>query len=335
MAVEFLSVVDQSPIPDGATPADALANSIDLAQRCEQLGYHRYWLAEHHGSDGLAGSAPEILIDRIATATESMRIGSGGVMLTHYSPLKVAEQFNMLATLHPDRIDLGLGRAPGSNQLTAAALAKGPGALGPEHYPAQLQELRGFLSSTPDPDSQFRDLQATPVPPTAAAMWLLASSEGSVGIAAHFGLPLSFAHFITIADGPALVDAYRRQYQPSAASPEPKVNVAAAVICADTDQEAERLAISLQTWRARGLSGRIPAPEITEGWSPRRGSISVSNGRKPLIHGSPDTCRRMIEELADSYGTNEVMAITITHSHQARVRSYELLAKAFDLPQTP
>jgi len=333
MAVEHLSVVDQSPVADGATPAEALANTIDLAQHCERLGYHRYWVAEHHGSDGLAGSAPEILIDRIATATETMRVGSGGVMLTHYSPLKVAEQFNMLATLHPDRIDLGLGRAPGSNQVTAAALAKGPGALSAEHYPAQLQELRGFLTGKPDPEGPFRDLRATPEPDTAPTMWLLASTEGSAGIAACLGLPLSFAHFITMADGPALVDAYRRHYRPSEVWPEPMANVAAAVICADTDQEAERLAMSLQTWRARGLSGRIPAPEITEGWAPRRGSIPVNNGRKPLIHGSPDTCKQMIEELADSYGVNEVMVITITHSHQARVRSYELLAKAFNLSQ--
>lgn len=328
--IRQLSVVDQSPIADGSSATDALANTIDLARECERLGYHRYWVAEHHSSLSLAGSAPEILIGAIAAATDSIRVGSGGVMLTHYSAYKVAEQFRMLHALHPGRIDLGLGRAPGSDQTTAAALAKGPGALSAEHYPAQVLELASFLGDQPDPSGPFRDVRATPITADAPPLWLLASSPGSAGIAAHLGLPLVWANFIARIDGRDTVAAYRDSYQPSEAWPEPVVMIATHAICADTASEAELLATSVQQWRASGLQGGIPRPGAPVGdvTNPLR---VLPGPTKPLLNGTADHVATELETLAAGYGAEEVFVITITHDHDARVHSYELLAEQFGL----
>ena len=331
--IKRLGVVDQSPIPAGSTATQALANTIDLAQRCETLGYHRYWVAEHHSSPALAGSAPEILVGRLAAATNSMRIGSGGVMLTHYSAYKVAEQFRMLHALFPDRIDLGIGRAPGSDQTTAAALAKGPGALSAEHYPAQVTELAAFLTDCPNPAGPFRDVRATPHTLDAPPMWLLASSEGSAGIAAHLGMPLVWAHFIAFEDGRPIVDAYRRSYKPSEAYPEPIVMLSTTAICADTEQEAAFAASSVQRWRAAGLQGPIPAP--TPPGTPLEGSDNPlfinHRAARPLLNGTKDFVKGELESLAHGFGAEEVLLVTIAFDHEARVRSYELLADAFEL----
>lgn len=326
--IQRLGVVDQSPVSRGSSPADALANSIDLAQQCERFGYERYWVAEHHSSQGLAGSAPEILVGRLAAATSTMRVGSGGVMLTHYSAYKVAEQFRMLHALFPGRIDLGLGRAPGSDRTTAAALAKGPGALSAEHYPAQVVELAEYLRDEPNASGPFRDVRATPITEDAPALWLLASSEGSAGIAAHLGMPLVWANFIAMHPGQSTVDAYRRQYQPSEAFPEPIVMLATTAICAESEQEAAFLASSVQRWRASGLQGPIPEPAPPG--TPLEGSDNPLFVRprpeKPLLHGTPGHVASELEALAGSFGAEEVLVVTITHDHAARVRSYELLA---------
>jgi len=330
--IERLGVVDQSPVPEGSTPSQALANSIDLAQRCEALGYSRYWVAEHHSSQALAGSAPEILIGRLAAATNTMRIGAGGVMLTHYSSYKVAEQFRMLHALFPNRIDLGLGRAPGSDQTTAAALAKGPGALSAEHYPAQVTELVDFLHDRPNPAGAFRDVRATPRTDDAPPIWLLGSSEGSAGIAAHLGMPLVWAHFIAQGDGEAIVQAYRSHYQPSEAYPEPTVLLATTAICGETTQDAAHAASSVQEWRISGLQGPIPAPRAPGEPPPERGPLHVVPARqKPLLFGTPGHVHDELESLAEGFGADEVLLVTITHDHEARARSYELLAEAFGL----
>ena len=335
--IERLGVVDQSPVGVGQTAADALANSIDLAMRCEQLGYHRYWVAEHHSSVALAGSAPEILIGRLAAATERMRIGAGGVMLTHYSAYKVAEQFRMLHALFPDRIDLGLGRAPGSNQTTAAALAKGPGALSAEHYPSQVVELDAFLHDRPDPSGPFRDVRASPIVDGAPAMWLLASSAGSAGIAAHLGMPLVWAHFIAWEDGAPIVAAYRDRYQPSQRYPEPKVILATTAICADTKEEAATLASSVQAWRASGLQGPVPEPTKPSDSTTLRDEqtpahmLRIDRAAKPLLHGDPERVHDELQALATRFGADELLLVTITHEHAARVRSYELIAETFGL----
>lgn len=329
--IKRLSVVDQSPISDGMTAPQALANTIDLAQQTERFGYSRYWLAEHHSSVALAGSAPEILIGRVAAATTTMRVGAGGVMLTHYSAYKVAEQFRMLHALFPDRIDLGLGRAPGSDQTTAAALAKGPGALSAEHYPAQVSELRAFLADQPDVAGPFRDVRATPITPDAPPIFLLASSPGSAGIAAHLGLPLVWASFIARVDGQPIVDAYRTQYQPSPEWPEPVVMLATAAVCGETTQQAALLASSITDWRAGGLQGAIPAPRQPGEARDPDNPLRLVQPAKPLLHGTPDFVRDTLEAQAATIDANEVFVITITHDHAARVRSYELLAQAFEL----
>ena len=331
--ISRLGVVDQSPVSVGSSPAQALQNSIDLAQQCERLGYHRYWVAEHHSSAALAGSAPEILVGQIAGATSAIRVGAGGVMLTHYSSYKVAEQWRMLHAFFPHRIDLGLGRAPGSDRTTAAALAKGPGALSAEHYPAQVTELAAFLRDEPDPSGPFRDVRATPTTDGAPSLWLLASSAGSASIAAHLGMPLVWAHFIAREPGQPIVDAYRANYRPSADYPHPIVMLATTAICADTEQEAAFVASSVQRWRASGPTGPIPEPAPPG--TPLEGSDNplFINQRvdKPLLHGSPAYVKDELETLATSFGTDEVLLVTITHDHAARVRSYELIADAFGL----
>ncbi len=331
--IRRLGVVDQSPVSAGSTPAQALQNSIDLAKRCESFGYHRYWVAEHHSSQALAGSAPEILVGQLAANTSTIRVGSGGVMLTHYSSYKVAEQWRMLHALFPYRIDLGLGRAPGSDQTTAAALAKGPGALSSEHYPAQINELASFLRDEPNPAGPFRDVRATPIADGAPSMWLLASSAGSAGIAAHLGMPLVWAHFIAQVPGQDIVEAYRSSYQPSAEFPHPIVMLATGAICADTQQDAAFIASSVQRWRASGPTGPIPEPAPPGTPLPGSDNPLFVNQRvnKPLLHGTPGYVKDELETLAQSFGADEVLIITITHDHHARVRSYELLADAFEL----
>lgn len=324
-----LGVLDQSPIPSGASAADALNNSIDLAQACERFGYYRYWVAEHHNSEGLAGAAPEILLSHIAAATETMMVGSGGIMLSHYSPFKVAETFKVLNALHPGRIELGVGRAPGSDPLTMYALAAADEVKPVEQYPAMVRELLGFLDRDLPADSPFVGrVRAVPsATETAPPVWLLASSADSASFAAHFGLPLAWAHFFTQSnDGPAIVDAYRQQYQPSERFPEPVVAFAASVICADSDAEAAELAEGVDLWRQRGLAGPIPSPEEAAATlSAARPRLAVGS-RQPTIVGTADRALADIAKLAEAYQCEDVFVVTITWSHQARVRSYELLA---------
>ncbi len=325
-----LSVLDQSPIPSGSGAAQALANSIDLAQQTEAMGYHRYWVAEHHNSTGLAGAAPEILIAQIAASTSTIRVGSGGVMLSHYSAYKVAETFLTLATLHPGRIDLGVGRAPGSDQLTMHALAPGPKPQPMDSYPDALRDLDGWLHDDLEQGSPFagrvRALPASDCEPP--ELWVLASSAGSAGFAAHFGLPLSFADFIAFGDGPAICDAYRDRYQPSKRHPEPRISIGAAAICADTAEEAEHLAGSVRLWRQQGLRG--PIPSLGEVAALPMEPLAVQPGRKPMIVGDPSSVCGQLSDLAQSYGAEELIIVSIVWGHQARVHGYRLIAEAFD-----
>lgn len=321
-----LSVLDQSPIPSGSTAGDALRNSIDLAARCEKFGYHRYWVAEHHNTGGLAGSAPEILIGHIASATSTIRVGSGGVMLAHYAPYKVAETFRVLASLHRGRIDLGIGRAPGSDQAAMVALAADHQPISVEKYPAMIAELEGFLTdSLPDHSPFAGRVRATPTPEETPPLWLLASSPDSASFAAHFGLPLAFADFISQSDGASIAHAYREHFQPTDRHPEPRLLIAASVICADTDEDAEELAAGVKLWRQRGLQGPIPSPDDVRTDVP--GALAVQPSRKPMIQGNPSTVAANVRAMAERYGADEFMAVTITWDHEARVRSYELLAE--------
>lgn len=324
-----LSVLDQSPIPEGSTAAEALANSVRLAQATERMGYHRYWVAEHHNSAGLAGSSPEILIGQIAAKTESIRVGSAGVMLSHYSPLKVAENFRVLEALHPGRIDLGLGRAPGSDPITARALSQTGEPLSIEYYPSMVEEVRHFLNDDVPADSPVFNVRARPETSSIPELWLLASSQDSVALAAHLGIPVGWAHFIN-PTGAELLHAYRAQYQASPEFPEPRVAIATAAICAETSEEAEHLATSIQSWRARGLGGKIPLPGTSTEPRSALSVTTVQTSEKPLIIGTPAEVKEQLEALAEKYAADELVIVTITHDHDARVRSYELLAEVWD-----
>jgi len=329
------SVLDQSPVRQGVSPRDALMETIELACHVEALGYRRYWLAEHHGSPGLAGSAPEILIARVAAETTHIRVGSGGVMLSHYSSLKVAEQFRLLETLYPGRIDLGIGRAPGSDQLTAAALQHGPGALGIEHFPNQIADLLGFLEHTIPADHPFSRIKLTPDGETLPEIWILGSSEQSAIFAAYFGRAFSFAQFITDEGGPAIMESYRRQFRPSPRLAMPEASIGVFVICADDQAEARRLAASRDLSRLRqrqGIPAPFPPPEDALNYpyndAERR---LVEYHRRRQIVGDPGQVKAQLTSLADSYGVEEIVVLTITHDFEARKRSYSLLAEAFGL----
>jgi len=331
----LLSVLDQSPISDGATPSQAILETVELAKLADRLGYHRYWLAEHHSSDGLGGSAPEILAARVAAATQGIRVGTGGVMLSHYSPLKVAETFRLLETLFPGRIDLGIGRAPGSDQRTASVLAYGNPPRGPREYPSQVRDLIDFLHGRLPADHHFAGLHASPLGEGMPELWLLGSSDQSAQMAAHFGTPFSFAHFITDEGGHEVMQEYRDGFQPSADCAEPRGNIGAFVICAESEEEAQRLALSRDLWRVRLDLGQIgPVPSIEEAAAYEYSDVELQRRdyhRRRNIIGDPDQVKRGIEEVLARYGVDEVVVVTITHDYKARARSYELLAAAFDL----
>jgi luciferase family oxidoreductase group 1 len=330
-----LSVLDQSPVRQGVTPRAALLETIDLARHCEALGYRRYWLAEHHATPALAGSAPEIMIARVAAETNHIRVGSGGVMLSHYSSLKVAEQFRMLETLYPGRIDLGIGRAPGSDQLTAAALAHGPGALGIEHFPNQIADLIGYLEHTIPAEHPFSRIRLSPDGETLPEIWILGSSDQSAIFAAYFGRAFSFAHFITDEGGPEIMAAYTAQFRPSEKLPEPCASIGVFVICAETEERARYLAASRDLARLRSRQGILqPFPPPEEALAYPYTDIErrfVEHSRRRQIVGTPDRVGAGIEALAASYGVDEVVVLTITHDFEARKRSYALLAEACGL----
>lgn len=330
-----LSVLDQSPIRQGGTPAQAIAETIELAQACDRLGYQRYWVAEHHSSEGLAGASPEILITRLGAATKAMRIGSGGVMLSHYSPLKVAEQFRMLETLYPGRIDLGIGRAPGSDYVTARALAHGPGALGIEEFPRQIQDVLAYLRDQIPDGHPFAGVSAQPRGPTVPEPWLLGSSDQSALYAAYFGCAFSFAHFITDRHGPEIMAAYRDNFRPSVWLEKPVGSIGVAVICGETAEAADRLAKSRDLSRLRreqGMLGPTPSVEEAEAYQySREERLIVAHNRARQIIGDPAHCKEQLLALGDRYGVEEFVIVTITYDFAARVRSYELLAKEFGL----
>jgi luciferase family oxidoreductase group 1 len=330
-----LSVLDQSPIRRGGTPAQAIAETIELAQACDRLGYHRYWVAEHHSSEGLAGAAPEILITRLAGATKALRVGSGGVMLSHYSPLKVAEQFRMLEALYPGRIDLGIGRAPGSDYVTARALAHGPGALGIEEFPRQIQDLLAYLRDQIPDGHPFAGVSAQPRGATMPEPWLLGSSDQSALYAAYFGCAFSFAHFITDRQGPEIMAVYRDNFRPSVWRDRPEGSIGVAVICAETAAEADRLAKSRDLSRLRleqGTLGPVPSVEEAEAHPySREERLRVAFNRQRQVIGDPGQCQAQLLELGTRYAVEEFVVVTITYDFAARMRSYELLAKEFAL----
>ena len=328
-----VSVLDQTPVPEGTTSAKALRNSIDLARHADALGFHRYWVAEHHGSPMIAGPSPEVLISAIASAVPRMRVGSGGVMLPHYSALKVAENFSVLAGLFPNRIDLGLGRAAGTDPETAFALQRDRRQRSPDDFPLQLGELLGYLYDQLPQDHPFRRLSALPGLPERPEPWLLGSSHQSAIWAAELGLPYAFADFINPA-GAEIAALYRDRFEPSAELAEPRVMVAVSAISANTSDEAERLASSMRmaiTLLRAGSSIAVPTVERALEFLARHPSPNaLPMGRRAVV-GDAAQVKAGLEAVAREYGAEEIMVVTITHDHEARVHSYELLADAFEL----
>ncbi len=335
-----LSVLDQSPISEGSTGADALRNTLDLARLADELGYHRYWVAEHHGGPMLASASPEALIGPIASSTKRIRVGSGGVMLPHYSPLKVAETFTILAALYPGRIDLGIGRAAGTDPLTTFALQRDRRQAPPDDFPQQLAELLAYLDDDLPSDHPFQRLAAMlPGLPELPDPWLLGSSPQSAIWAAQLGLPYAFADFINPGAGETAA-LYRERFAAAReASPAPRTAVAAWVLCAEREEEAHHLAASSRmTLRLlrRGQLIPVPPPQKAIEFLLREGSPTTGTlpGRRGII-GSPLTVRAGLEALAGEYGAEEVILVTITYEHEARRRSYELIAEAMELSPEP
>ncbi|HEY2069859.1 MAG TPA: LLM class flavin-dependent oxidoreductase [Rhizomicrobium sp.] len=336
-----LSVLDQSPIRAGGSAADAVAETIALAKACEALGYHRYWLAEHHNTGSFAGSAPEVLIARVAAETNAIRVGSGGVMLSHYSPLKVAEQFRMLETLSPGRIDLGMGRAPGTDQRTAAALQAGPQGWSIDAFPGQVHLVRQFLDDAaglPLPDDHpYRGIHAMPRGNTRPEMWLLGSGIHSAVYAGELGLPFSHAHFIAPEGSEEACAAYRERFKPSAWCERPTISMGVAALVAETEEEAHRLALSRNLWVVRLLTGRpiaFPSPEEARDYPYTEQERTLLRGiEMRSIVGTPDQARERLLRLAERHGAEELVVVTITYDFASRLRSYELLAEAFAMPR--
>ena len=334
----MLSVVDQSPMRRGGSAAEALRESVQLAQIAEKLGYSRYWVAEHHNAGSFAGTSPELLIGQIAANTRSIRVGSGGVMLSHYSALKVAEQFRILESFFPGRIDLGIGRAPGSDQLTAAALSYPRPQMDIRHFPRQVVDLLDFLYGTVQPGHPFAEVrvQPGPLPDSAPEVWLLGSSDYSAQLAAALGLPFAFADFFgqTRDVGPWVAELYRREFQPSRFLTEPKVNVAIHVLCAPTEEEARFLATSRNLNRAAhvlGLQGLLPPEEAAA--YPLSPDVRqfVERASRGSIDGDPEQVRDKVRAAAERYGTTDVSIVTNCYAFEHRVRSYQLVADVFGL----
>ena len=309
-----MNILDQCPIPEGSDAGDALRNTLELAKAGDRLGYGRYWLAEHHGTPGLACNSPEVMIGPVAAATASIHVGSGGVMLPHYSPLKVAESFTMLNALFPGRIDLGIGRAPGTSAKVAFALQRDRRQPAPDDFREQMDELLGY--------KQIPEVS------------LLGSSAQSAVWAAELGLPYVFADFIH-PGGEAIAAYYRRHFRPSAMQLEPRVSVAVWALAAETDEEALRVSASARMMLLSLFRGRlIPVPSVEKALAflAHEGApIDALPAGRRIITGSPVRVRESLETVAANYGADEVFVVNIVHDPAARLRCYELIANAFRL----
>ena len=323
-----ISAVDQSPIFSKTNADQAIRETKDLAKYCDSLGLNRFWLAEHHGSNSFAGCSPEILIPSLAAQTESIRVGSGGVMLMHYSPYKVAENFRLLESLFPNRIDLGLGRAPGSDAYQAGALAYGSKTTGPEFFATKMNDLKSFLEGSASSTQSFESVNVTPGLGEIPEVWLLVSSRQGAEYAAHFGLPMSLAYFIdpSCAD---LADLYRDNFQPSVFADRPKVSIGVFSVCADRDKEAEELSMSAAVWRHNSQKGNFgPFPTFEEAKDSISGDLVKTNDNKTFV-GSPQTVRQKLQPILDKVNPEELKIITICEPFSSRVRSYDLINQSF------
>ncbi|MBP1155008.1 MULTISPECIES: LLM class flavin-dependent oxidoreductase [unclassified Paenibacillus] len=330
-----LGILDQSHICEGRTAADALTETTKLAQEADRLGYTRYWISEHHASKSLAHSSPEVLIAHLAAATSRIRVGSGGVMLPHYSAYKVAENFRLLEALHPGRIDLGLGRAPGGVPLATRALQEGK-AVDIDQYPQQVADLTGYLHDALPTYHRFARLQASPSISTAPELWLLGSSDESAKIAARQGAGYGFAQFFGAPGGEEAMRYYQENFRPSVLNERPQSLVAVLVICAETEEEANRLAMSMDLFFLRLERGMelhsLPSVETAMDYPYTEYDFErIRQGRQRRVIGTPVQVKEKLLMMSEHYRTDEFLVVTPTHDFTARIRSYQLLAEAFGL----
>lgn len=327
-----LSVLDQSPVRHNGSAIQALKESTILAQMAERWGYHRYWVSEHHNTASLAGPAPEILIAHLASNTDTIKLGSGGIMLPNHSALKVAENFRMLEALYPGRIDLGIGRAPGGDRM-AATLLNPSNNFNEQDFIQQLIDLQHYLDINNEYEKRFPSVQAIPLTPESPNLWLLSSSGQSGLFAAHFGMGLSFAHFINPVGGPEAAQLYRSRFKPSEVLHEPELSVGIFVLCAESEEKVRELqqVMDFQMLQIeRGAStGIVSYQQIRDMEYSEAELHRINFNRQRFVSGTPADVRQRLEALADDYDTEELMIVTITHDFDDRLRSYELLAREF------
>lgn len=323
------SVLDLAPVGVGSTAGAALASTIELARATEKLGYHRFWVAEHHNMPGIASSAPAVLLAHLATATETMRVGSGGVMLPNHPPLVVAEQFGMLEALHPGRVDLGIGRAPGTDQVTAQALRRSVNPLSADEFPEQLTELMGYFAG-----SDQRGVTSVPGNGDQPDVWLLGSSGYSAQVAGLLGLPFAFAHHFSAANTLPALALYRERFRPSARLSEPYAMICASVIAAEDEDHARYLAGSgaLSFLQLRqGKPGRVPSPEDAAAYPYSDVERHFVEDRlSNQVIGDPETVLKGLNALLEATEADELMVTTLVHDPADRLRTYELVADMFD-----
>lgn len=331
-----LSFLDLLPVGVGQSPSQVIRDTVTLARTAERLGFERYWVAEHHNMRSIASSAPEVLIAHVAAATSRIRVGAGGIMIPNHTPLRVVEIFRTLEALHPGRIDLGIGRAPGTDPLTAAALRRSMGGLREPDLPQLLGELLGFFNGTFPEDHPYRRITAVPGLGYQPAIWLLGSSDYSARLAGMLGLPFSFAHHFSAANTMPAVQIYRESFQPSEVLDEPYLMLGVAVTCAETAERAEWLSKPAEVAFLRlrqGRPGPYPTPESVEDYvftPAERNAIEAWNASR--IVGDPDHVVAELAALAARTGAQEQMVTTLVHGHDDRLASYRLLAEAAGLP---
>jgi luciferase family oxidoreductase group 1 len=339
--VDFkLSVLDVSPVSSDSTGAQALQNTLDLAQLADRLGYERYWLAEHHNLPTIASSSPEVMIGHVAGATERIRVGAGGIMLPNHAPLKVVETFRVLEALHPGRIDLGIGRAPGTDPVTASALRRSKdtlGAAGAEDFPQQFGELLAFAGEGFPEDHPFHSMTAMPGEVGLPPIWLLGSSGYSARAAAQMGLGYAFASHFSPADPTPFMQDYRENFESSASEyfENPSAILAVSVICGESDEHARELASSMQLAWVRMRSGKpspLPSPEeaMAYQYNPAERHLAESYLSMQIM-GEAETVREKVEHIAEQTGADEIMVTTNVYDHHERLRSYERLAEVFEV----
>jgi luciferase family oxidoreductase group 1 len=324
-----LSVLDQSVIIKGDSASTALQKTVKLAQVTEELGYTRFWVAEHHNTNGIAGSSPEILISHIASNTRKIRVGSGGVLLPQYSPYKIAENFKVLEALFPNRMDAGIGRSPGGSPSTRMALTDGI-RKSLNEFPRQVQDLQGYLLNQLPVEHPFQDVKAYPITESLPEMWILGITHRGARMAAEHGTAFTYGHFITPDNGVRALDYYYTHFQPSPFLQKPKTNVCVFVVCAKTQEEAEELALSQDLWLLgveRGIDTRIPSVEEAKRISFSADErMKIQQNRRRMIIGTPQKVKTELYRLSEKYNTDEFMIITNIYNFQAKMSSYILIA---------